>query len=548
MHRITAEWISSKLQTLHLTPKVSSFFTQKTESLFAPPTQKNETMYLVDLTLESPRSLGAEAVILTSRFDRVLPGTAKPSDSASYSWAFLASFVHMVQHQRWRSKDLVIVLTPAPAGPRAAESWIERLSNVDGTSSTLQFRHSFIIASLSIELPPVPRFQTLAIKPESVLGTLPNLDLPNTIFRIAYRSDIHFLSWTPSNLITWSSLPTWLSNLAKTAPYSSFITNTRITEMNVLFSFMRNMAFGEPTGDHSAISKYKIEALTLSAQDSGSGKGTVQRFGEVLEGTLRSLNNLIEPLHQSFYYYFPLSPFTFVPIGHYMISFGLMFAPIAFFVLLTIIPAPGEHISTAVSTLAMVAPAGAVAFLLPTFLPDLLPFLAPLVEGISLTQEGHIATEVYISFVSTVSVCLVGLAATRYRKAKEILRSNPPKELRVDRADTVGAIALAPYLVFLAASVLLNASFGMIAIVATLPIVSIVLFKRRIPRVARFALTLLINPVIIVLAYPNFYPSVNLLRTFISNWENYSGLTFPFACLLLPISLTATVLALAEAD
>lgn len=506
-------------------------------------------MYLIDLTLDAPRSLGAEAVILTSRFDRVLPGTPKLSDSASYSWAFLTSFIHMVQHQRWRSKDIVVVLTPSPAGPRAAESWIERLSNADGSASSLQFRHSFIIASLSIDLPPVPRFQTLAIKPESVLGTLPNLDLPNTIFRIAYRNDVQFLSWTPSSWISWSTLPTWLTDLAKTAPYSNFITNTRISEMNVLFSFMRNMAFGEPTGDHSAISKFKIEALTISAQDAGTGKGTVQRFGEILEGTLRSLNNLIEPLHQSFYYYFPLSPFTFVPIGHYMISFGLMFAPVALFVLLTIIPAPAEHISTALSTLAMLAPAGAVAFLLPTFLPELLPFLTPLIEGIKLTQEGHIPTEIYISFVSTVSVCLVGLAATRYRKAKEVLtRSNPSQESKVDRADTVGAIALAPYLVFLAASALLNASFGMIAIVASLPLLSIVLFKRRIPRVVRFALTLLTNPLIIVLAYPNYYPSTNLLTTFITNWENYSGLTFPFACLLLPISLTATVLALAEAD
>lgn len=505
-------------------------------------------MHLVELLLEAPRSSGAEAVILTSRFERILPGAPKPAESAAYSWAFLTSFVHMVQHQRWRSKDLVVVLTPAPAGTRAAESWIERLTNTDGASSSLQFRHSFIIAALTIDLPPFARFQSLAVKPESVLGTLPNLDLPNTIFRIAYRSDIHYLSWTPSSLITWAGLPTWLSDLAKSPPYSKWITYTRIGEMNTLFSFMRNMAFGEPTGDHAAISKYKIEAVTISAQETGSGKGSVQRLGEVLEGTLRSLNNLIEPLHQSFYYYFPLSPFTFVPIGHYMITWGLLFAPATLFVLLTIIPAAGEHLGTAAMTLLLLSPAGVIAFLLPTHLPSLTPYLESLATA-SLTQSGHLPSELYFVVLSTISTCLVAYTASYYRKSKaNFLKSNPTQEVRVARADVVGAIVLAPYLFFLAASVLLNASFAMIAIIATLPLLTFTLFKRRLPRVIRLPFALATNPLVLVFAYPHYFDSTNLLVTFISNWENYRGLTFPFACLLLPVSLASLVLTLVESD
>lgn len=46
----------------------------------------------------------------------------------------------------------------------------------------------------------------------------------------------------------------------------------------------------------------------------------------VLEGTLRSLNNVQEHLHQSFYYYLLPSPRTYIPIGHYMISFGMLFS------------------------------------------------------------------------------------------------------------------------------------------------------------------------------------------------------------------------------
>lgn len=47
-----------------------------------------------------------------------------------------------------------------------------------------------------------------------------------------------------------------------------------------------------------------------------------------LEGILRSLNNLLERLHHSEFFYVMSSPMTFLSIGQYSPFFGLLVAPL----------------------------------------------------------------------------------------------------------------------------------------------------------------------------------------------------------------------------
>jgi hypothetical protein len=512
-------------------------------------------MYLVEMVLESPRSSGAEAVIFTSRFERIAPGTPKPADSAAYSWAFLTSFVHMVQHQHWRSKDIVIVLSPEPSGTRGVEFWIERLNNIR-ESDELQYRHSFIIAALSIEIPPSPKFNILSVKPESALGTLPNLDLPNSIFRIAYQRDMRYLTWTPSELISFDRMP-FLTTLAQNPLFSKVLTAERISEWNTMFSFMLNMALGEPTGDHSVISKYKIEAVTITASSSDRGVGTVKKMGEMLEGTLRSLNNLIEPLHQSFYYYIPLTPFTFVPIGHYMISFALLYVPCAVWVLLTIITASQDDLFASGKSFFSLLFVGIIAFILPPLLPNFLPIFeafAPEPYRLLFTSndEPQFIAHFYYGLISSLSVIIVctNLVPTTKRRTVDGNGAASGNELEPQMkqfsADVQGSIALAPYLLFLAASALLNASFAMVAISVSLPGLVVTLLHRRIPRLIRILLSVLINPLFIIMAASQIfgYPPSNLVAKFVTNWEHHRGLTFPFVCLYIPTALQAFVMSL----
>jgi glycosylphosphatidylinositol transamidase len=102
-------------------------------------------------------------------------------------------------------------------------------------------------------------------------------------------------------------------------------------ELENLFTFMQNQAWGVPTGDHAYMSRYAINAVTLFNKRTNASKDSVglDVIGRTVEGTMRSLMNLNEPLHQSFYFYLLPSPYNYVSIGIYMISFGLMVAGIA---------------------------------------------------------------------------------------------------------------------------------------------------------------------------------------------------------------------------
>jgi glycosylphosphatidylinositol transamidase len=102
-------------------------------------------------------------------------------------------------------------------------------------------------------------------------------------------------------------------------------------ELDNLFTFMLNQAEGTPNGDHAYMSRYAINAVTLFNKRTPGAREAVDltTIGMTLEGTMRSLMNLNEPLHQSFYFYLLPSPYNYVSIGHYMISFGLLVGGLA---------------------------------------------------------------------------------------------------------------------------------------------------------------------------------------------------------------------------
>lgn len=93
---------------------------------------------------------------------------------------------------------------------------------------------------------------------------------------------------------------------------------------------MKTQATGIPSGNHGLLHRYQIEALTLEGKSS-SKYGTKQGFSEMgllLEGMFRSLNNLLEKFHQSYFFYLLPSTARFVSIGLYMPPFGLVAAGI----------------------------------------------------------------------------------------------------------------------------------------------------------------------------------------------------------------------------
>uniref|UniRef100_A0A8C2PNT3 Glycosylphosphatidylinositol anchor attachment 1 n=1 Tax=Cyprinus carpio TaxID=7962 RepID=A0A8C2PNT3_CYPCA len=84
-------------------------------------------------------------------------------------------------------------------------------------------------------------------------------------------------------------------------------------------------ACGRSWGDHGLFLRYHIEAASVRGINSFRHyKTDATTIGRLLEGMVRKLNNLLERLHQSYFFYLLPSLSRFVSIGYYMPAFGLL--------------------------------------------------------------------------------------------------------------------------------------------------------------------------------------------------------------------------------
>jgi glycosylphosphatidylinositol transamidase len=97
-------------------------------------------------------------------------------------------------------------------------------------------------------------------------------------------------------------------------------------------SMIFKQATGVPTSSHGYFLNHRIEALTISGVKSTNKKQNAKqnllKLTRIIEGTLRSINNLLERFHQSFFFYLLPSSNTYISIGMYMPAFGLVSLPL----------------------------------------------------------------------------------------------------------------------------------------------------------------------------------------------------------------------------
>lgn len=87
---------------------------------------------------------------------------------------------------------------------------------------------------------------------------------------------------------------------------------------------MLKQGLGMASGPHSSFIPYHVDAVTL--MPFGNGWQDEMAMGRVIEGSFRSLNNLLEHLHQSFFFYILQHKDRFVSIGTYLPSAMLIAA------------------------------------------------------------------------------------------------------------------------------------------------------------------------------------------------------------------------------
>lgn len=204
---------------------------------------------------------------------------------------------------RWSlwSKDIIFLVTPDTyAGPQA---WIDAYLSQHNpeTVASLPLKSGAIQGVICIDYALRHTFHSLHISYDGINGQLPNLDLVNTATQIAYAQ---------------LGIPTLIQSqhlYAKPEHQHHYL-----NRLKVLGHGMRSQAIGHSTGAHSVFMPYHIDAITLTAV--GEGWQDEMAFGRVVESMTRSLNNLLEKLHQSFFFYLVLQNNRFVSIGTYLPS------------------------------------------------------------------------------------------------------------------------------------------------------------------------------------------------------------------------------------
>jgi glycosylphosphatidylinositol transamidase len=264
--------------------------TQKYGYTAAAANATGENVYAV---LQGPRADATEALVLMAAWTN-MAGNENQSGVALV--LTLARYF-----KRWSlwSKDIIFLVTEdSVAGPQA---WVDAYHDAHDARFVrpLAVKSGLLQGALAVDYPAGPwgqRFDKLHVMYDGANGQLPNLDLVNTAVSVAQgQMGIE-------------------CTLQRMFDHGDKYQDRLLT----LGRGMLNQALGHATGPHSGFMRYHVDAITL--QTVGDGWHDEMSLGRSVEGIFRSLNNLLEHLHQSFFFYLLMQPRRFVSIGTYLPS------------------------------------------------------------------------------------------------------------------------------------------------------------------------------------------------------------------------------------
>ena len=194
------------------------------------------------------------------------------------------------------SKDIIFLITSdSKAGPQA---WVDAYHDAHSPPSvaSLPLKSGALQGVVVVDNALNHRFESLHITYDGINGQLPNLDLFNTAVAIASGQ----MGIGVSLQRMWKHGDSYKERL------------------QTMLRGMVSQGLGHASGPHSSFIPYHIDAITLQAV--GEGWQDEMAMGRCIESTFRSLNNLLEHFHQSFFFYLLMQANRFVSIGTYLPS------------------------------------------------------------------------------------------------------------------------------------------------------------------------------------------------------------------------------------
>jgi GPI-anchor transamidase subunit GAA1 len=256
-------------------------------------TYTGENVYAI---LQAPRGDATEAIVLVAAWKTI-------NDDFNRNGLALALAL-MRYFKRWSlwSKDIILVVPPnSRAGTQA---WVDAYHDGHDSSkvASLPIKSGALQGAVAIDYPSEGRFEGVHIIYDGINGQLPNLDLINSVVNIA------------SGQMGMGSTIQQMWQHSDKYP----------DRLKTMLCGMLNQGLGHAAGPHSSFIPYHVDAITI--QPIGNGWHDEMGLGRLVEGTFRSLNNLLEHLHQSFFFYLLMHKERFVSIGTYLPSAMLIAA------------------------------------------------------------------------------------------------------------------------------------------------------------------------------------------------------------------------------
>ncbi|BCR83107.1 GPI-anchor transamidase subunit GAA1 [Aspergillus chevalieri] len=277
--------VSEKVQSI-LRAAGLKVATQNYEYTSAGIRHRGQNTYAI---INAPRGDATEAIVLVAAWKTV--------DGELNTNGITLVLTLARYFKRWSlwSKDIIFLITPDSKS--GAQAWIDAYHDMHPPSvQPLPLKSGALQGALVVEYPFDHRFESLHVVYDGVNGQLPNLDLFNTAVSIAGGQ----MGIGAVLQEMWDHDDSYEARL------------------ETILRGMVKQGFGYATGAHSSFMPYHVDAITL--QTKGEGWQDEMALGRTVESLCRSLNNLLEHLHQSFFFYLLMQSNRFVSIGTYLPS------------------------------------------------------------------------------------------------------------------------------------------------------------------------------------------------------------------------------------
>ncbi|GFO42975.1 glycosylphosphatidylinositol anchor attachment 1 protein [Plakobranchus ocellatus] len=282
-------WIFKKFREIGLETYLQNFSVIYPFRTVAKQVATGENVYSI---LRGRRAASTEALVLSIPL-RPLVNVIKERPATHGGIALALALAQEFKRKPYWSKDIIFLFSDYDEIGTLA--WLDAYHQTESqyiVGSDLQARSGSIQAAINLELP-AENVQYYNLLLEGLNGQLPNLDLVNLVVRLCRRER--------SQVAIHHSLEKRRHQFSDS--HGESLEDFKLS-LSTMLRMMWYQASGAPSGNHGMFHKFHIEALTI--QGVAKKKGSHNDIGvsaRIVEGIFRSLNNLLERFHQSFFFY-----------------------------------------------------------------------------------------------------------------------------------------------------------------------------------------------------------------------------------------------------